>query len=65
MSPIVIMDKNHSRFTAQLLFSDLEYRLADDHMSFWSGKYPTAGSVQGFMCENCGRITLYGGQPAS
>jgi hypothetical protein len=59
------MDKFHSRYTAQLLFSDLEYRLPDDRRSFWSGKYPTAGSVQGFMCENCGRIALYGGPSES
>lgn len=62
MSPIIIMDKapgaaRHS-YTAPL-----EYRLPDDRVSFWTGKYPSAGEVRAFMCEACGRIALYGGEP--
>ena len=61
MSPIIIMDKapgaaRHS-YTAPL-----EYRLPDDRVSFWTGKYPSAGEVRAFMCEACGRIALYGGE---
>lgn len=57
MAPIVIMDKYYvnNRYT-----QELEYRLPDDKISFWSGKYPTAGKVQAFLCGNCGKIALYG-----
>jgi hypothetical protein len=37
--------------------------LPDDRLSFWTGKYPTAGTVRAFMCEGCSRIALYGGEP--
>jgi hypothetical protein len=57
MSPIVIMDKNYHAIT------QLEYRQPDDRRSFWTGKYPTAGEVQAFMCSGCGRIELYGRAP--
>jgi len=58
MSPIIVMDKLGRAYP-----SSLEYRLPDDRLSFWTGKYPTAGAVQSFMCEDCGRIALYGSQP--
>jgi len=60
MSPIIIMDKDH--------YGDrgpgpqpLKYRQPDDRRSFWTGKYPTAGRVEAFMCQECGRIAFYGG----
>jgi hypothetical protein len=61
MSPIIIMDKgpglaNHS------VGGPLEYRLPNDRVSFWTGRYPTTGVVQAFMCAECGRIALYGGR---
>jgi hypothetical protein len=61
MSPIIIMDKQPgvTRYSAA---GALEYRLPDDRISFWTGKYPTAGSVRAFMCGGCGRITLYGAE---
>ena len=59
MSPIVIMDKNY------YTIAQLEYRQPDDRRSFWTGKYPTAGQVQAFMCGGCGRIELYGIAPAA
>ncbi|MSU33960.1 MAG: hypothetical protein EXS36_02395 [Pedosphaera sp.] len=36
----------------------LEYRLPDDRLSYWTGKYPTAGEVRAFMCAGCGRIAI-------
>ncbi|MFN0056451.1 MAG: hypothetical protein ACKV0T_30255 [Planctomycetales bacterium] len=32
-------------------------------MSFWTGKYPSAGLVRAYLCADCGRIALYGGAP--
>jgi hypothetical protein len=62
MSPIVVMDKLHRAPTQHRYAGSLEYRLPDDRLSFWTGKYPTAGPVLAFMCEGCGRIALYGGK---
>ena len=63
MAPIVVMDKSHPRPTKHRYAGSLEYRRPDDRLSFWTGKYPTAGPVVAFMCEDCGRIALYGGKP--
>jgi hypothetical protein len=60
MSPIIIMDKLHPLPTKHRYAGSLEYRLPDDRLSFWTGKYPTAGPVWAFMCGGCGRIALYG-----
>lgn len=59
MSPIIVMDKDRWGSTGPGPQS-IEYRLPEDSRSFWTGKYPTAGSVRAFMCANCGRIALYG-----
>ena len=60
MSPIIIIDKQHTLPSPHRHSGTLEYRLPDDRISFWTGKYPTAGPVQSFMCADCGRIVLYG-----
>jgi hypothetical protein len=60
MSPIVIMDKSHGGPTRHRYTGTLEYRLPEDRLSFWTGKYPTAGAVRAFLCGICGRIALYG-----
>jgi hypothetical protein len=60
MSPIVIMDVAPGGMAQRAAAGPLTYRLPDDSVSFWTGKYPTAGVVQGFMCAGCGRIALYG-----
>ncbi len=62
MSPVIIMDKSPGGLS-RLHIGELEYRLTDDRVSFWTGQYPTAGKVRAFMCEGCGRIALYGGKP--
>ena len=61
MFPVVLMDKVHHSGTPR----ELEYRQPDDKRSFWTGKYPTAGRVQAFLCEGCGRIALYGSVPVA
>ena len=61
MSPIIVMDKVHYSYAGTT--QGLAYRQPDDKRSFWTGKYPTAGPVRAFMCEGCGRIALYGGEP--
>ncbi len=62
MSPIVIMDVRPGA-AQRSVEGPLTYRLPEDQRSFWTGRYPTAGSVQAFMCAGCGRIALYGGEP--
>jgi len=62
VSPVIIMDKSPGGLS-RLHIGELEYRLTDDRVSFWTGQYPTAGKVRAFMCEGCGRIALYGGKP--
>jgi hypothetical protein len=57
MSPVVVMDRNYKSV------AQLAYRQLDDKVSFWTGKYATAGPVLAYMCGNCGRIALYGGTP--
>lgn len=59
MSPIVVMDKFHPGPGRHLYAGELEYRLPEDRLSFWTGKYPTAGYIQAFLCASCGRISLY------
>ena len=62
MSPIIIMDQNRWGATGPGP-GKLEYRQPEDSRSFWTGKYPTAGLVQAFLCGACGRIALYGRAP--
>jgi hypothetical protein len=60
MSPIIIMDRYHGAHEGHS--QALRYRQPDDHLSFWTGKYPSAGVVRAFLCGDCGRIALYGGK---
>jgi hypothetical protein len=60
MSPIIVMDKD--RYGSM---GPATYRLPDDTRSFWTGAYPTAGTVRAFMCGACGRIALYGCAPGA
>ncbi len=63
MSPIMIMDQVGLGMTRGSHTGQLAYRRPDDRQSFWTSKFPTAGPVEAFMCEECGRIALYGGRP--
>jgi hypothetical protein len=60
MSPIIMMDKSHPGLTRHRHTGQLEYRLPDDRLSFWSARFPTAGLVRAYLCADCGRIALYG-----
>lgn len=61
LRPITIMDRGDlNRFAGELT-----YRMVDDKLSFWTGRYPTAGPVQAFLCQDCGRIALFGKPTAS
>ena len=59
MSPVVVMG-TISPFGA---LHGLEYRRPEDSRHWWTGKYPTAGTVRAFMCGACGRVALYGSAP--
>lgn len=63
MSPVIIIDMAPGGLTRHAYAGELTYRLPDDRVSFWTGQFPTAGKVQAFLCEGCGRIALYGGKP--
>ena len=39
---------------------DLDYALAEAKRSVWTSQFPLAGKVAAFMCNQCGRISLYG-----
>jgi hypothetical protein len=62
MSPIVLMDKAPG-LASHAVAGPLTYRLPDDRVSFWTGRYPSAGVVRAFLCAGCGRIALYGDMP--
>lgn len=62
MSPIVIMDNQPGAFKRHST-GVLEYRLPDDKVSFWTGRYPSTGVVRAYLCPECGRIALYGSSP--
>lgn len=64
MSPIVIMDVAPG-VAKHAVAGPLTYRLPEDRVSFWTGKYPTAGVVQAYMCSECGRIALFGDKAES
>ena len=42
---------------------DVEYTVPDAKRSFWTGAYPVSGKVITFMCDDCGRIVLFGKRP--
>ena len=63
MSPIIV---THTAYGfSNMGAKQLDYRQPDDRRSFWTGKYPSAGQVHAFLCGNCGRIALYGREPAA
>jgi hypothetical protein len=59
LQPIVVMDVGHQGHIGQLMD-----RSFDDKRSFWTGRFPTGGPVQAFLCQDCGLIALFG-QPTA
>jgi hypothetical protein len=55
MIQIVLMDKSHLG-----AITPFEYRLSGDKPNFWTGRHPSARPVESWMCDDCGRIQLYG-----
>ena len=51
MFPITIMDKSHPGPTKHRHTGSLEYRMPEDRLSFWTGKFPTAGMVQAVIAR--------------
>lgn len=62
MAPIIIMDKAPG-VARHYVSGQLEYRLPDDKVSFWTGRFPSTGVVRAYLCADCGRIALYGDRP--
>ena len=56
MNRIRLIDKAHDGG-----HTSLEYSAHDAVRSLWFGKYPVAGVVTAYMCDDCGRILLFGG----
>ena len=52
MGPIYLIDRGHGD-----QHRDMEYA-AEEGWFLW--RFPTAGKVRAFMCNECGRILLYG-----
>ena len=40
--------------------NDLEYTVPEAHRGFFLHRYPVKGKVVAFMCEACGRISIFG-----
>tara|TARA_B100000809_G_C14796561_1_gene408667 strand:+ start:296 stop:475 length:180 start_codon:yes stop_codon:yes gene_type:complete len=54
MRRIQLIDK------VQLGHSYMEYAVGESERSIYTAKFPVEGRVASYMCEQCGRITLYG-----
>jgi hypothetical protein len=52
---VKLLDQAH----ASMHVGPLEYALPEAKRSMWSGRFPVAGTVQAYLCEDCGRIFLY------
>ena len=55
MHPIRLIDKSQAN-----THNDLEYTLPESKRGFWLAQFPIEGKVRAYMCEQCGRILLYG-----
>jgi hypothetical protein len=52
---IKLIDKSHMGVHTQM-----EYTVPEARRGFWMGTFPVEGKVDAFMCEQCGRIQLFG-----
>ena len=59
MKPIRLIDK------VQLGHTYLEYAVGESERGFWTAKFPVEGRIASYMCQQCGRITLYGERMSS
>lgn len=54
----VIADAPRSGYAVGEAIVD-RYAPADAKRSFWTGKFPTEGTVRSLMCQTCGRLFQY------
>ena len=60
LQPIRLLDATYPGFDAQGTGQvDLKYASPDARGSFWTGKIPVTGVVQGMACPQCGLVQLY------
>ena len=59
MREIRIIDKGGE----SLSHHDLEYAAPDAERGFWMKRYPVAGKITAYMCQDCGAIRLFGHSP--
>ena len=58
LEPIALLDiAAHGQVTG------ISYTATDAKRSVWTGLYPVKGTVNGFMCLECGRVLLYAQVP--
>jgi uncharacterized OB-fold protein len=55
MFPIKLIDKTHHGAHAEM-----EYTVPEAQRGFWMGQFPVEGRIVSLMCDDCGRILLYG-----
>lgn len=55
IGPIRLIDK-----AAYGMHAELEYAVPESRRGFWTKTFPVAGRVTAYMCQQCGRILLYG-----
>ena len=54
MTGIRLIDKAYSP-----AHTTLDYTMADAERGMWFGRFPIEGRIEGFMCDECGRVLLY------
>jgi hypothetical protein len=40
--------------------SEITYSLPESRPSFWTSSVPVEGSLAAYLCDQCGRVMLYG-----
>lgn len=58
LQPIILLD-----IAAHGQVSGICYTAIDAKRSAWTGLYPVKGTVNGFLCTECGRVLLYAQLP--
>jgi hypothetical protein len=51
---IRLIDKSHAG-----AHTDMQYASVESKRSLWRGTYPIEGTVDAYLCAECGRIVLY------
>lgn len=59
MHEIRIIDKGDEQ-VLHAVHHELEYTVGEAKRSAWTGRFPVVGKVVAYMCQQCGRVALYG-----